>query len=82
MIETLFSLLAAIFWVAIISGWLWIIANAFTEGGALWGIGCVLFSPLCVIYAVLNYAQLKTPLLLAVGGGVGLFVLCTLPFLL
>lgn len=44
---------------------------AFSEGETLWGVGCLLISPLCVIYGLLNYQELKVPLLMTVGGIIG-----------
>lgn len=76
--EILLSLLTMTFSAACIIGWLWIVVNAFAEGGALWGIGCLLFGPIAVVYAVLNFAQLKSPVLLIAGGCVGMFLLFAL----
>ena len=69
--ETLFGLFAmAVFAVGII-GWLWIAVMAFNEGEVLWGLGCLIISPLCIVYAILNFEELKIPLFMVCGGFVG-----------
>ena len=58
---TLLVLLAyAILLVGVI-GWLWIVILAFGEGETLWGIGCLIFPPLTVVYGRLNYQEAKIP---------------------
>ncbi|QEF98187.1 hypothetical protein Mal15_22360 [Stieleria maiorica] len=51
-----------------IIGWLWIVVMAFGEGEPLWGIGCLIISPLCLVYGLLNYQELKIPFMLILGG--------------
>ncbi|QDT01789.1 hypothetical protein K227x_01570 [Rubripirellula lacrimiformis] len=51
-------------------GWLWITVTAFSDGDMLWGIGCLVLSPLCLVYGFLNLDELKVPLAMVVGGGV------------
>lgn len=59
---------------AICAGWLWIIVAAIQAGDTLWGVACVLFSPLVLVYGILNFQELKTPLSLIGGGVLGSFV--------
>lgn len=61
----LLSVLAA---AAILIGWVWITFTAFTEGEFLWGIGCLIISPVCVIFGLLNFDELKIPVFLFTGG--------------
>jgi len=69
--EALFGILTmALFAVGII-GWLWITVMAFKEGEMLWGIGCLIISPLCFVYGFLNFDELKIPVFMLLGGFVG-----------
>jgi len=54
-----------------IVGWLWITAIAFSEGEVLWGVGCLLISPVCLVYGFMNFEELKIPFLLLLGGFLG-----------
>ena len=54
-----------------IIGWLWITVMAFSEGETLWGIGCLILSPLCIVYGFLNLPELKLPLILVLVGFIG-----------
>ncbi|TWT78965.1 hypothetical protein CA13_03620 [Planctomycetes bacterium CA13] len=61
-----------------IVGWLWITVMAFSEGETLWGVGCLIISPLCLIYGFLNFHELKIPffmLLIGIVGRIGLGLL-------
>ncbi len=49
-------------------GWLWIVVTAFSEGEIIWGIGCLIISPLSIVYGLLNFDELKIPLFLVAGG--------------
>jgi len=69
--ETLFGILAMMIVGVGIIGWLWIVVAAFTEGEALWGIGCLIISPLCLIYGFLNFQELKLPFYLVLVGFIG-----------
>ncbi|MCA9139369.1 MAG: hypothetical protein KDB00_21490 [Planctomycetales bacterium] len=66
--ESLLSIIAiAALGIGII-GWLWITVAAFSDGEALWGIGCIVISPVCVVYGLLNFQELKVPVLMVIGG--------------
>jgi hypothetical protein len=52
-------------------GWLWITVMAFSEGETMWGIGCLIISPLCVVYGLMNFQEMKIPLILVIVGFVG-----------
>ena len=52
-------------------GWLWITVMAFSEGETLWGVGCLIISPLCVVYGLMNFQELKIPFFMVLGGFVG-----------
>lgn len=68
---SLFGLLGMLVIGVGIIGWLWIAVIAFGEGDTLWGIGCLVFSPLCIVYGFLNMQELKVPLALVLVGFVG-----------
>lgn len=51
-------------------GGLWIIVNAFRNGGVLWGLGSLFIPLVALVYAVMNFGQNKVPLLLCVAGTV------------
>ncbi len=66
--------LSTLIWMVIVVGvigWLWITVMAFSDGEMLWGIGCLIISPLCLVYGFLNFQELKIPLVLAGIGFVG-----------
>ncbi len=66
--ETMLGVLAlAAFGVGVI-GWLWITVMAFSEGETLWGVGCLIISPLCIVYSLMNFQELKIPFFMIVGG--------------
>ena len=55
-------------------GGLWIVVNAFKNGGVLWGLGSLLVPLVAQIYALINFGENKIPLLLSVAGIVLLFL--------
>lgn len=58
------------FWIGtilILVSWLWIAVNGFRKS-VLWGLGCLLVPLVGLIFAVLNFAENKIPLLLYVAG--------------
>lgn len=65
---TLLGILALMAAAVTIIGWLWITVMAFSEGETLWGIGCLIISPLCFIYGFLNYQEAKIPLIMLCAG--------------
>jgi hypothetical protein len=66
--ETLLSIMAVIALAVGVIGWLWITVMALSEGETLWGVGCLFISPLCVVYGLLNFQELKVPLFMVLGG--------------
>ena len=59
------------YWLGIVLslvGSLWIVVNAFRNSGVLWGLGSLLVPFVALIYAVLNFAENKIPLVLCVAG--------------
>ncbi|CAD72963.1 hypothetical protein-putative transmembrane protein [Rhodopirellula baltica SH 1] len=69
LMEILLNILAMTAAIASIIGWLWIAVMAFSEGEVLWGIGCLIISPLCLVYGIMNFQELKIPVLML---GIGL----------
>lgn len=64
------------FWIGAllcIVGGLWIVVNAFKES-IWWGLGSLLIPLVGLIFAIMNFAENKIPLLLYVIGIVVLFV--------
>lgn len=59
--ETIIGLLVLTVLGVGVVGWLWITVMAFSEGETLWGLGSLIFFPVCVIYALLNFQELKIP---------------------
>jgi hypothetical protein len=58
------------FWLGValgLVGWLWLVVNAF-RSSPLWGVGSLLISPIALVFGLLNFAENKIPLLLAVAG--------------
>lgn len=69
--ETMLGILALAALAAGVIGWLWITVMAFSEGETLWGVGCLIISPLCIVYGLMNFQELKIPFFLVLGGFVG-----------
>ena len=69
--ESILGMLALVMLGAGIIGWLWITVMAFSEGETLWGVGCFIISPLCLVYGFLNFQELKIPFLMVLAGFVG-----------
>ncbi len=69
--ETLIGLLGWGTFLCGFVGWIWITVFAFTEGETLWGVGCLIISPICLVFGFLNLQELKIPLALLIGGVVG-----------
>ena len=57
-------------------GGLWIVVNAFRTSGALWGLGSLFIPLVGLIYAFLNLADNKLPLLLYAAG----IVMCVMGY--
>lgn len=60
------------FWLGIILsliGGLWIVVNAFRTS-VLWGLGSLFVPFVSLIFAILNFAENKVPLIISVIGGV------------
>lgn len=55
--------------VLLVVGTLWIVVNAFGQS-VLWGLGALLLPLVALIFAVMNFAENKLPLLLWVVGAV------------
>ena len=49
-------------------GGLWIVVNSLKNSGALWGVGSLLIPLVGLVYALLNFAENKLPLLLYAAG--------------
>jgi hypothetical protein len=69
--ETMLGIFALLALAAGVTGWLWITVMAFSEGETLWGVGCLIISPLCIVYGLMNFQELKIPFFLVLGGFVG-----------
>ena len=69
--ETMLGILALVALAVGVIGWLWITIMAFSEGETLWGVGCLIISPLCIVYGLMNFQELKIPFFLVLGGLVG-----------
>ena len=65
---TLLSIVLFTFFAAGVIGWLWIVVLAFSDGEALWGIGCLIFPPLTFVYGLLNYQEAKIPFWIVTAG--------------
>lgn len=48
-------------------GWVWLMMAGFVEN-FIWGIGIIVFSPLCLVFSLLNWPEYKVPTVLYVGG--------------
>lgn len=69
--ETMLGILALVALAAGVIGWLWITVIAFSEGETLWGVGCLIISPLCIVYGLMNFQEMKIPFFMVLGGFVG-----------
>lgn len=69
--ESLLNIFSIILVLVGLIGSLWIIMHAFNEGGVLWGLGCLFLFPLCVVYGLANFQELKTPFFMVVCGFAG-----------
>ena len=56
-------------YVVIFIGYFWVAALAWQKG-ILWGIGCICFPVINLIYVVLNWKESKTPFFIQVAGAV------------
>lgn len=65
---TLLSIVLLTFFAVGIIGWLWIVVLAFSDGEALWGIGCLIIPPLTFVYGLLNYQEAKIPFWIVTAG--------------
>lgn len=68
--ESLIGILALAAMGVGIVGWLWITVMAFSDGETLWGIGCLIISPVSIIYGLLNFHELKVPVLMVCGAAI------------
>jgi hypothetical protein len=50
-------------------GWIWLVIACFKES-ILWGIGGLLCGLIAVVYGIMNWGELKIPVLMALGGSV------------
>ena len=66
--ETMLGILSLIALAAGVIGWLWITVMAFSEGETLWGVGCLIISPLCILFGLMHFQELKIPFFMVVGG--------------
>ena len=66
--ETILGILSLIALAAGVIGWLWITVMAFSEGETLWGVGCLIISPLCILFGLMHFQDLKIPFFMVVGG--------------
>ena len=51
-------------------GWILIVVHAWKESSAHWGILCLIFSPVCLIYFILNFRETWKYMAMNVGGGI------------
>lgn len=66
--ETLILIMSILALGASVIGWLWIIGTAFSNDDTLMGVLGFLLFPVAVVYGILNFGELKVPLLLLTGG--------------
>ncbi len=66
--ETILGILSLIALAAGVIGWLWITVMAFSEGETLWGVGCLIISPLCILFGLMHFQELKIPFFMVLGG--------------
>jgi hypothetical protein len=59
--------------IATLIGWIWLLIACFKES-VLWGIGGLFCGLVTLIYGVMNFAELKVPVLLYGGGTVLLII--------
>ena len=62
------GILALVAGLVVLVGWVWTVFLAFSEDGALWGIICLIFSPVALIWGAINFSTAKVPLLMMIGG--------------
>lgn len=75
--DTLIGFLIITFMIVGAIGWLWIVVTAFSDGEAIWGVGCLILWPVSLIYGIMNFGDLRIPffmLLVGMLGRIGLAV--------
>jgi hypothetical protein len=63
-VDTLLIIMGAL--IAVI-GYVWLLIACFSES-VLWGVGALFIGPLALVFGILNWAELKIPTILYVGG--------------
>jgi hypothetical protein len=67
---TLLIVLGVFAWLV---GWVWLLVAAFVES-VPWGVGTLLFSPIGLIFGVLQWPEYKVPMFMYIGGAVLIFI--------
>jgi hypothetical protein len=67
------TLLIVLGLIALLVGWVWLLVAAFVES-VLWGVATLLFSPIGLIFGLLQWPEFKVPMFLYIGGAVLYFI--------
>ena len=57
---------------AVIGG-IWLLVVAFQES-ALWGVGCLLFSPISIVFVIMHWEEASKPFLVQLAGVVPMVI--------
>ena len=76
-VQNVALLFVALGLLALVIGGVWALVQAFRES-ILWGLGCILFSPVALVFLVLHWAEAKRPFFLQLAG----LILLGAPFFL
>jgi len=71
--EIIGMILAVVGLIVIVAGGIWFLVTAFQESPA-WGLGCLLCSPLQLVFLVTHWDKAGKPFLVQLAGAVPLFL--------
>ena len=54
-------------------GGIWLLVVAFQES-VLWGLGCLLFSPISIVFVIMHWEEARTPFLVQLAGAVPMII--------
>jgi len=61
-------LLLTVALLASLVGWVWLLVTAFREQRYVWAVLMILFSPVVLVYGILNWSEVKRPFLIYLSG--------------
>ncbi|WP_269526041.1 hypothetical protein [Coraliomargarita parva] len=71
--ESLVTALDLIGLAIVIIGWIWLLIESFSVS-VLWGLGCLLLSPVQLIFLIVHWSEAKKPFFMQLSGLALIFV--------